>query len=351
MRFSWRASLSLCTLAFLLVSLADRSHTVWFAARALAFLVCLVLARTDRPAFLYTLAAAFAAIAAAGFNGFDFALACLAFSSLNPKLRHLARLCASIASLATLSLLYTYFEPDWTPVFFPFHNRNHYAVFCEFSLPVLVYTWRRSRGNLYLYIAAMMLLGALAGGSRVGALLLLLEARALAAAVLGREKLLFAAPATAIAASLFLLLDGGARITDPFVGDHRFEIWRSSLQMLAARPLAGWGAGDFPRIYPAFALFDNGQFVNAVHSDWLEWAVEFGLPSTLGFLAIFLWWIRKSIHFYPSWGILISALHATVDFPFHLPAFLVFAAALAGSIQAYGPSIEAESTDRQRRNP
>ncbi len=350
MKSSWQGWLSLCTLALLLVSLADRDHTAWFAARAMAFLACLALARTDHPVFLYTLAAAFAAIAVAGFNGLNVAIACLVFANLNLKLRHFARLCAAITILATLSLLYSYFDAAWTPILFPFHNRNHYAVFSELSLPVLIYTWRRSRGNFYLYIAAILLLGALAGGSRAGALLLLLEAGALAIIIGGREKLLFAIPATAIAASLFLMLAGSTRITDPFAGDHRFEIWQSSLAMLAAKPFVGWGAGDFSRIYPAYALFDNGQFVNAAHSDWLEWAIEFGLPATLAWIAIFLWWIRKSIHFYPSWGILISALHATVDFPFHLPAFLVFAAALAGSIEANGASIEAESTDRQRRN-
>lgn len=350
MRSSWQVLLSLCTLLLILVSLADRDQSTWLAARAAAFLACLILARSDRPAFLYTLTAAFAAIAAAGFNGFDLALACLAFSNLNPKLRHLAKLCASITILATSSLLYSYFEPSWAPALFPFHNRNHYAVFCELSLPVLIYAWRRSRGNSYLYIAAILLLSAIAGGSRVGAILLLLEACVLTIAIGGREKLLYAIPATAIAASFFLMLTGSARITDPFAGDHRFEIWQSSLQMLAAKPLTGWGPTNFSRIYPAFALFDNGQFVNAAHSDWLEWAFEFGIPPTLAFLAIFSYWMRKSIHFYPSWGILISALHATVDFPFHLPAFLVFAAALAGSIEANGASIEAESTDRQRRN-
>jgi O-antigen ligase len=117
-----------------------------------------------------------------------------------------------------------------------------------------------------------------------------------------------------------------------------------------ARPLQGWGWGEFSHVYPAFALFDNGEFVNAAHSDWIEWAVELGTLPVAAFLCFFCWWVRKKFQFYPSWGILIGALHAAVDYPFHLPGLLVFAAALAGSIETYGTRFEAESTDRQRRN-
>ena len=40
--------------------------------------------------------------------------------------------------------------------------------------------------------------------------------------------------------------------------------------MAISRPIAGHGIGSFPYVYPAFARFDNGYFVNHAHNDWLE---------------------------------------------------------------------------------
>lgn len=328
-----------------LASIADRSHGAWMAVRGAAFVGCIALSTRNSGQLIYSLALAFSSIAIAGIAGLDLAIACLAFSCLRLRLRHLAVLVAGAGLAGALSFGYSKWDTAWTPSFFPFHNRNHYAVFCELGLPLLFYAFRRSRNRLYLYAGGLMLIASLAGGSRAGAILLLAETCALWVAFAGKEKAWFAAPAVAIAASLFLLVSGGERIHNPLAGDHRLDIWRSGVEMVTARPLTGWGMGEFSRVYPAFALFDNGQFVNAAHSDWIEWAVELGIVPVAGFAGIFLWWMRKSIQFYPSWGILIGALHAAVDYPFHLPGLLVFAAALAGSIEANGTTIQTKSTD------
>ncbi len=333
-----------------LISVADRSHEVWLGVRAICFAGCLVLGSANPNRLLYGLAAAFSAISLAGIAGLDLAIVCLAFTLLDLKLRHLAAIIAGIGLTGALSFSYSRWDQAWTPLFFPFHNRNHYAVFCELGLPLLVYASRQKHSRFFLYAGALMLVAALAGGSRAGALLLLFEVTMLWLAVAGKEKAWMAVPAIAIAASIFFLVSGGERIQNPFAGDHRLEIWQSGLEMVAAHPLTGWGVGQFTTVYPAFALFDNGEFVNAAHSDWIEWAVELGILPVALFLGFFFSWMRKMIQFYPSWGILIGALHAAVDYPFHLPGLLVFAAAIAGSISAYGTSIEAKSTDRQRRN-
>ncbi|MCX6610500.1 MAG: O-antigen ligase family protein [Acidobacteria bacterium] len=333
-----------------LFSVADRSHVVWTGVRAISFAVCLWLASANPSRLIYGLAAAFASIALAGIAGLDLAIACLAFALLDLKLHHLATVVAGLGLAGALSFSYSQWDRAWTPLFFPFHNRNHYAVFCELGLPLLLYAYRRKNNRFFLAIGAVMLVAALAGGSRTGAILLLLEATALWVAVAGKEKAWMAIPAIAIAASIFLLVSGGERIQNPLAGDHRLEIWQSGVEMVAARPLKGWGIGEFARGYPAFAHFDNGEFVNAAHSDWIEWAVELGILPLTAFLGFFFWWMRKTIQSYPSWGILIGALHAAVDYPFHLPGLLLFAAALAGSIAVYGTKIETESTDRQRRN-
>ena len=340
-----RATLILVTLGLLVLSIADRSQTSWLLVRALAFAVCLFTVKNENPRLLYGLAAAFTFIAIEGWRGFDYALASIAFCTLQVRLKSLAILLSAIGVAGGISLLLTHFAPGWPVAMFPFHNRNHFAVFCEISIPVLIYAARRSRNRIYLWVVGLIFVAALAGGSRAGAVLLTAEVCALWFLLAGRQRFWFAGPALALATSLFLLVAGTERIQNPLAGDHRIEIWQSSVEMIAAKPVRGWGSGEFSRIYPAYARFDNGEFVNAAHSDWVEWATEMGLPLSCAFLACFLWWTRKYIHFYPSWGILIGALHATVDYPFHLPGLLVFTAALAGSIEANGTSIEAESSN------
>ena len=342
-----RSLFSAILLAAILASLADRSLLAWSIVRSVAFLGCAFLVRPQNASLPFCLLAACASVAVSGLAGLDLAIACLAFACINPRLLSLAALCAAVGIVGALSLAYQHWDPHWTIPLFPFHNRNHYAVFCELSLPLLVYAWRRARNPYYLASAAILLIAALAAGSRAGAILLIAEAVILA----GRRNLLLSIPAVALAASLFVLASGSQRIGNPLEGDHRLEIWRSTIEMIRERPLTGWGVGEFTRIYPAYASFDNGQFVNAAHSDWLEWASEFGVPATLASLVLILRWLRKSFHFYPSWGILVGALHALVDFPFHLPGLLVFAAALAGSIQAHGATNKTQSSDPQGRHP
>jgi len=68
----------------------------------------------------------------------------------------------------------------------------------------------------------------------------------------------------------------------------RGELLRSSLAMLAERPLAGFGLGTWPIVYPAYARFDNGFTANHAHNDWAEWAAEGGVPfvALMGLLAM-----------------------------------------------------------------
>jgi O-antigen ligase len=337
-------------LALALLSVADRGGSAWLGARALLFLWCAVAASRAGARLPYLLAFAFGVIAFAGFEGLDLAVVGLAFGLLHLRLRELALLCSAVGVAGGLSFAYTLWQPGWQPAFLPFHNRNHYAVFCELSLPLLVYVFRKKSAPLFLATGAVMVVTALAGGSRAGAMLLLGEVCALWLMVAGRQRAWVVMPAVGLAASLFLVFGGGDRISKPLEGDHRLEIWRSGVDMVLARPVSGWGVREFPRVYPEFARFDNGQFVNAAHSDWLEWMVEFGIAGGAGLVGLFVWWMRKTLHFYPSWGILVGALHAMVDFPFHLPGLLVFAAALAGSIEANGNRTKAKSRDRKRRD-
>jgi O-antigen ligase len=100
---------------------------------------------------------------------------------------------------------------------------------------------------------------------------------------------------------------------DPFGG--RREFLASSVAMVKDRPAMGFGLGNWPRAYPAYALFDDGTYVNQAHNDWMQWAVEGGLP----FLAMLLWLAGMVLPaaWKSVWGIGLVSLwvHCLVDYP------------------------------------
>lgn len=222
---------------------------------------------------------------------------------------------------------------EWGPL--PFSNRNHFAVFVEIVLPFLAWRAFREGAKEAMLAAALLLAVSFAAGSRMGALLLCAEILWLSLRWGGGKKLLGAMAAMACLVSLFAFFTPRERIENPWAGDHRRDIWSAAGKMIAAKPITGWGGDHFSTEYPAFAEFDNGQFVNAVHSDWLEWTVEWGLPGLLLPLGALVWYLRRFAQSLAVWGILFGALHACVDFPWQQPGFLVLTALLAGSFSAY----------------
>ena len=100
------------------------------------------------------------------------------------------------------------------------------------------------------------------------------------------------------AVGLYLYRSGSA--------DARLLIWRVSLDMIADRPLTGFGPGNFPRYYMLyqadwFRAHPDSEFAavadNAVYSfnEYIKLAVEAGLPGLLLFVAALclLWHYTK----------------------------------------------------------
>lgn len=75
----------------------------------------------------------------------------------------------------------------------------------------------------------------------------------------------------------------------------RLLIWENSLQMIAGKPLTGYGFGMFEREYNLFsasARMPVNDHVNMAYNDFLELGVEGGIPAILlytGFLVA--WWL------------------------------------------------------------
>jgi hypothetical protein len=208
----------------------------------------------------------------------------------------------------------------------PFVYQNQYAAFLEMILPIAL--WEALRGRRLAFancaMAAAMLASVVAAASRAGSVLMCAEVAVVLLVAWWRGMGQAGAVTRAFAAfgALAVLLIG---ITgwqtlrqrlwepDPFGGRREFLV--SSMAMLHDRPAMGFGLGNWARAYPGYALFDNGTYVNEAHNDWVQWAVEGGVP----FLAILLWLAAMAVPaaWRSVWGIgLVSVwVHCMVDYP------------------------------------
>jgi O-antigen ligase len=298
---------------------------IWPLTRAVLFFVAGLVSRS-----MLGWAAACALIAWQGWVGLDWAVAILIGVEMRLNRAALTWVALGVAICGIAAMAW---NREWGPL--PFANRNHFAVFVEIVLPFLAWRAMREGAKGAMFAAALLLAVSFAAGSRMGAVLLCAEILWLSLQWGGGRKLFWSMGAMGCLISLFVLLTPRERIERPLEGDHRLEIWSAAKNMILAKPLRGWGGDRFPTEYGAFAEFDNGQRVNAVHSDWLEWMVEWGLPGLLLPLGALIWYLRRFAQSLAVWGILFGALHACVDFPWQQPGFLVLTALLAGSFSAY----------------
>ncbi len=130
-----------------------------------------------------------------------------------------------------------------------------------------------------------------------------------------------------------------------WLGD-RGEAWRTALHAIAARPLTGHGPAnwmgaasqhtDDPFVRTFF------QFLQFTHQDLLQFAVEWGLPATLGWWGLLLGAIvtvlrprhwRSPLHRRLAIGsacaLAAVLLQAQLDFPLEMPAIALNAVVLA----------------------
>jgi hypothetical protein len=231
-------------------------------------------------------------------------------------------------------LFETGFDSD---VLGPFVYRNKYAQFVELVLPLAL--WRaienRRAAPLWLSLAAILAAGVVAGASRAGGALLVAEVGLvlLAAwrrgAISGRKAAFVAAQTLALVGVLALaggwdLLWSRLAGLDPLL-DYRWPILASTVEIIRSHLFTGTGLGTWPSVYPQFATFDIGVFVNQAHCDWLQWAADGGLVCAAAPLVAIAALARGLVRSVWGVGFLVVAIHATADYPFHqLPAFAAF---------------------------
>ena len=234
----------------------------------------------------------------------------------------------------------------------PFVNRNHYAAFMEMILPVALWQALRDEKRAFVHyaMAAAMVASVVAAASRAGSVLVCLEILAVLLAAWARGM----APGRTLARTLagfavmaVLLIAGTGWQTlrkrlwddpDPFAG--RREMVESSLAMLHERPVMGFGLGNWARAYPQYALFDDGDYVNQAHNDWLQWAAEGGWPFLAIQFILAVMVVPAALRSVWGIGLLSVWVHCLVDYPMQQrPAlaawFFVLLGALAGWQQSH----------------
>jgi len=226
----------------------------------------------------------------------------------------------------------------------PFVNRNQYAAFVEMILPIAL--WQALRGRQAFAncaMAAAMLASVVAAASRAGSVLVCAEVAAVLLLAWARGMVpggLIARGFAAFAAIAIILtaITGWQglrqRLSLPDPAD-RHEFLVSSLAMLRDRPAIGFGLGDWARAYPRYALFDDGTYANHAHDDWLEWAVEGGLPFVAILLSLFVMAAPAALRSVWGIGLLSVWAHCLVDYPLQQrPAFGAWFFVLLGALAA-----------------
>lgn len=196
-----------------------------------------------------------------------------------------------------------------------FANTNHFATLLLVSLPVLAALasarWRsvdnkqgRSlTGALALGAGAVLMLGVLMNGS--SALLLLGLPVAAGSALLAWRLPPRQLRRGLAAIGVLLVIAAAALVTVgkdiPGWGttasiDTRVEYWSRTLHAAQDEALTGSGFGTFQQVYRRFEdprTIDR-FYANHAHNDYLEIALEGGLPAILLLVLFLVWWARQS---------------------------------------------------------
>ena len=330
----------------------QQSRITWMALSAVAFLPLWSLVQVLVSFSVYPTKSLLGVFAALAFLCVAFVASGIPARSVDRVRLVLLWFAFIVAVLAILQNLtsvqkvfWIFFAPDAGSDFMgPFIYHNHWAVFVEIALPFAIYQALRAYGGrvwLYAAMAAALYGSVVVSASRSGVIVCTLEIVAVAL-LTGREQRMEAGAIRALAA-FFAVVVLGVFIAGPDTVLRRFATdtsggradWnQTSLVMFQARPWQGFGLGNWPIVYTQFAHFDPGVFVNQAHNDWLQWAVEGGVPYLLAWLVIAAVAVRQAWRFPWAAGVPAVFCQALMDYPFARPAlagwvFFVFGMSLA----------------------
>jgi O-antigen ligase len=226
----------------------------------------------------------------------------------------------------------------------PFVSPDHYAAFIELILPIALFEALSDRRKMLMgaVMAATMVASVIAGTSRAGSILVILESVAVLL-LASRARFPAVKRVSGVFAALLLVcclvftaVVGWTQLwerfkdPDPYRG--RREMLIAAVAMARAKPWIGVGLGNFETVYPGYAIFDTGDVVDHAHNDWAEWAAEGGLPFLACMLAIAIWSALRARQYAWGLGVVSIFLHSLIDFPLQKTTLALWVFVLLGAV-------------------
>ena len=229
-----------------------------------------------------------------------------------------------------------------------FANANHFATFlvCGLAFLTALYLHARNKGRsmqrasglLVVLVGALgvLLVGIAVNGSLAGIGLGLMAAIACALMIMARRKRLprwlvgLAALAVAGGVAVVFSAPMGNNLTatdSATFEESRLNSFARSLDATGEYLPFGSGIGTFQEIYRSGEDPDGVSrfYMNHVHSDYIELALETGIPGLLAILLFLIWWVRRTL----------SIWRAEDQDPFAVAATIAAGAILAHSLVDY----------------
>lgn len=256
-----------------------------------------------------------------------------------------------------------------------FANKNHMGLFVAASMPLAWFLFdvrlRRSV-SLYLFLGwcALAIVALAATNSRSGLAVGMVAIGALGLQLLSKRSLRLRLSLLAIAVAAGAVIS----FTDPFDAlfgrfaevddDLRWRFWAQSLPLLRVYWPLGSGAGSFTQLFVVHEqlLWVKPTIVNAVHNDYLQLVIEFGVPGVVVAL-LFVTALLSSAMAHPRFAangsigigvrtgitiILLFALQSVVDYPLRrvatLPMFAIATVLILRAALARAQDREAAAT-------
>ncbi len=247
---------------------------------------------------------------------------------------------------------YLYPYNSWRTAAGLFANANHMATLLLVCVPFLVALAAR-RWRMEAKPSDRMLTAIIAGGAAVvlalgvainqSFALLIIGAPVVGAAALqlipagrvrlGRLAAMLAALLLIGTAALAIMVSAGMSASNRTSVTIRADIWSHTAHAIADYGLVGSGIGTFPKLYP---LTENPAtiertYVNHAHNDYMEIALEAGIPGVALMLLFLAWWARRAFAIWRSPDAVEMAraaciasaailLHSLVDYPLRTAA-------------------------------
>ena len=244
-------------------------------------------------------------------------------------------------------------------------NRNHFAGLLEMSLPFSLMlgfqslagnrsrletpAWPTIRACLFFGMSAVMLVSVINSQSRMGFISVLVSLLVMGLVGVSshysgggsawrRWLPVIVVPAIIGAAFVFLPSDqligrfASLASTQEPSEDTRRELWKETLPLVKAYPLAGCGLGGYESCFLPYKTVAPGYTADFAHNDYLQVTAEFGLPAFVLLIALALMAygtaLRRTAIDNPGRFLAIACvgslsailLHSFVDFNLYMPA-------------------------------